>query len=314
MDISVVIATYNGAAYIVDQLESILAQSEPVNEVVITDDGSIDGTLEICRGFIIKNNLSNWRVIKNEGMHGFYGNFCHGLRNTTGDLILLCDQDDIWLPYKVKMMIDCFAAHSDMLSLASTFSRFNKDIVLCAKQNHPNSLLNGLKKISHKEFLDFYNYLGMSMMIHRELLDLFLHNCVDISGDFKSHDILLNYLAAQNNGLYYLDKVLTRRRSYNESTSNINMHADFENSKYRNFHANKYRNKVEYILLFQTIAIMRGISAERINCLSEYAKNYEKRVAYLETGNVIRWILNIKNLQYYAGFSDYLKDFMRLHA
>lgn len=96
--ISVCMATYNGEKYILQQLLSILSQLSSDDEVIISDDKSTDGTLEIIA------NLADRRirVSKNTGRPGPLGNFEQAIKQATRSLILLADQDDVWLPNKVK--------------------------------------------------------------------------------------------------------------------------------------------------------------------------------------------------------------------
>ena len=60
--ISVVLATYNSIRYIKKQLDSIVKQTVPVNEVIIVDDYSTDDTVAFIRNYILENNLDNWKV------------------------------------------------------------------------------------------------------------------------------------------------------------------------------------------------------------------------------------------------------------
>ena len=66
MLVSVAVATYNGERFILKQLESIYNQTEAADEVIICDDCSTDKTVEICKDFIKKRSLSNWRISVNE--------------------------------------------------------------------------------------------------------------------------------------------------------------------------------------------------------------------------------------------------------
>lgn len=103
--ISIVIATYNGGKYISEQLDSILKNDEfysLVKEIIITDDGSTDDTLNIVCKYV--NNYKFISLKKTNNNAGVISNFMHGLSYATGDYIMFCDQDDFWLPNKIKMM------------------------------------------------------------------------------------------------------------------------------------------------------------------------------------------------------------------
>ena len=104
MSISVCIATYNGEAFIKDQVYSILSQLSQKDEIVISDDGSKDYTLNILFSF----NDPRIKVYKNEGKHGVVPNFENAIKHATGDYIFFCDQDDVWMPGKVKRVMEAF--------------------------------------------------------------------------------------------------------------------------------------------------------------------------------------------------------------
>lgn len=314
--ISAVVATYNGEKYIKEQLSSILNQTMCVDEIVISDDGSTDSTLKICENYARENKNVLFDISLNTGRHGFYYNFYNALKKANGEFILLCDQDDIWEPQKVEIMYRCMKKNPDMLSLATSFSRFNENIgTINIHQKHPYSKKNQLRKIRHSEYLNFYNYLGMTMMIRKCLVQKFI-NVSDsiatniVSEKIVSHDIIINYLATLNDGFYYLDQALTRRRSYPQSTSAVNGEKEFERSKYTRFYAYKYSQKVFYMNYF--IRILELLGDKRILEVSVKQEFYQKRADYLEKRHFIMWISEIKDIGLYAGLSDYLMDLGRL--
>lgn len=110
--ISIALATYNGAAFLQDQLDSYRAQERAPDEVVVCDDASTDDTLEILEAF---KNASPFqvRIERNQRNLGFTKNFEKVLSNCSGDLILLSDQDDVWFPGKVGGIEDAFQKNPD---------------------------------------------------------------------------------------------------------------------------------------------------------------------------------------------------------
>ncbi|WP_210490494.1 glycosyltransferase family 2 protein [Rufibacter aurantiacus] len=98
--VSIALATYNGAKYIREQLASIFAQTHQHLEVIVFDDGSTDGTLEILKE--ISWNRHNLIIHANAQQAGVVQNFSRAMAAATGDYIALCDQDDVWLPDKLK--------------------------------------------------------------------------------------------------------------------------------------------------------------------------------------------------------------------
>ena len=102
MKLSVAICTYNGEAYLREQLESILNQTLPVDEIILCDDGSTDNTVKIARS-VLEEGKVPFRIIENGRSLGVAANFLHALKSSCGDYVFTCDQDDIWVKNKVEL-------------------------------------------------------------------------------------------------------------------------------------------------------------------------------------------------------------------
>ena len=113
MYLSVVISTYNGSKYILEQLDSIRNQTRRADEVMIIDDCSTDDTVEKINNFLKKYNLNNWKIVKNVENKGWKRNFMEGIWRSNGDLIFPCDQDDIWMPDKLQLMEAIMVEHPE---------------------------------------------------------------------------------------------------------------------------------------------------------------------------------------------------------
>lgn len=108
MKLSVAMCTYNGALYIEEQLDSILHQSVPVDEIVVCDDGSTDDTIKIIELYIEQNPNISWVLKKNPTNLGVVKNFEQALYLCTGDIIFLSDQDDVWENVKTERILSYF--------------------------------------------------------------------------------------------------------------------------------------------------------------------------------------------------------------
>lgn len=102
--ISVALCTYNGEKYLPEQLESIVSQSVPVHELVVCDDGSRDRTLEILQRFSVSSPFPV-RIFQNTVNLGSTKNFEKCLSLCQGDVLFLCDQDDLWRADKVEKQV-----------------------------------------------------------------------------------------------------------------------------------------------------------------------------------------------------------------
>lgn len=102
--ISVCMATYNGSNWITEQMQSIVSQLGPDDEVVVVDDASIDNTLEKIAAF----GDARIRVSRNPVNLGVDRTFEKALAMARGDILFLSDQDDIWFPEKVDRIMQAF--------------------------------------------------------------------------------------------------------------------------------------------------------------------------------------------------------------
>ena len=118
---SVAMSTYNGKRFLAEQLSSICAQTRPVDEIVVSDDGSSDGTLRILDDFRLAHPQIRWKILPSAENHGFRASFLRAIQACSGEILFLCDQDDRWAPGKVETMLRYFEANPAMLSLISDF-------------------------------------------------------------------------------------------------------------------------------------------------------------------------------------------------
>lgn len=102
--VSVVMCTYNGARYLRPQLDSLLAQTYPLHEIIVQDDGSSDETWEILEEYAVRSSLLH--IYRNAGPQGINGNFFSAMQRATGEFIAVSDQDDIWEPQKIAWQME----------------------------------------------------------------------------------------------------------------------------------------------------------------------------------------------------------------
>jgi hypothetical protein len=102
MKISIAMCTYNGAEFLPAQLQSILTQTRPPDEIVICDDGSTDGTRSMLEEFATESAIPI-NLHFNQQNLGSIKNFEQAIRLCTGDMIALSDQDDVWRSDKLQL-------------------------------------------------------------------------------------------------------------------------------------------------------------------------------------------------------------------
>jgi glycosyltransferase involved in cell wall biosynthesis len=114
--VSVALATYNGRLYLPEQLASLVAQKRRPDELVVCDDLSTDGTVELLEAFA-RTAPFPVRIHRNPRNLGVLRNFEKALSLCEGDIIFLSDQDDFWLPEKIDEVVRLFEASPGALAV-----------------------------------------------------------------------------------------------------------------------------------------------------------------------------------------------------
>lgn len=140
--ISIAMATFNGEKYVRQQLESLAGQVFKPFELVICDDGSTDKTLDIILDFQ-KVSPFPVRLIRNEQTLGFSDNFLKCASLCDGDWISFCDQDDFWLPNKLRDVVSAIAERPEISLVLQSSHICDADLKLKDK-NFPGFLRPGI--------------------------------------------------------------------------------------------------------------------------------------------------------------------------
>lgn len=155
MNLSVAMCTFNGEKYLSEQLDSILSQQLPVDEIVICDDGSTDKTLEIIEEFQKKNPFI--KLHRNPETLDVIKNFERAINLCQNGIVILCDQDDIWFKNKSEKIKNYFEINADKKAIFHNLELFDEkplgatiwDYVAFNAQNHGKNLLNHLLTIEN---------------------------------------------------------------------------------------------------------------------------------------------------------------------
>ncbi len=124
-------ATYNGARYLQDQLDSFLYQTRQPDELVVCDDGSTDATLDILKAFREQAPFAV-HIYRNETNLGYTKNFEKVMSLCAGDIIFLSDQDDVWFCNKIATMAATLVTRQEIMIL-------NADLVLADDNLSPSA-------------------------------------------------------------------------------------------------------------------------------------------------------------------------------
>lgn len=227
--ISVAIASYNGEAYLSQQLDSILGQSVPPDEIVISDDGSTDRTLEIARQYAAQaGSAPAFVILTDNPRHGIGGNFEWALRHATGDYIFICGQDDVWLPEKVRRIADVFISHPEMALVCHDLACIDTDGMPLSDWK-VNSMLRKLgipqgsgAPVPRSTYLEpvLTNVLisGPAVCISKQ----FVTECLPIPSKLPE-DWWTQFCAVALDKVYYWNEVLTYYRIHNSASHSVGL-------------------------------------------------------------------------------------------
>lgn len=211
---SVVVGTYNGEKYILEQLNSILNQSVLPNEIIISDDGSTDRTIELIDCFIKDNKLNNCLFLKNKNQ-GITTNFQSALDKVTGDIVFLCDQDDIWNSTKIEVILNEFRANPNLSCIISSINYINAEgnrlrihtALSCSKSHF----------VDFSELLVVCSYLGMSAAFKK---DVYKERNLNLWNK-TTHDWSLFIEAFFKGDIFFLGKTLQSYRIHSSNASQL---------------------------------------------------------------------------------------------
>lgn len=127
VSISIALCTYNGERFLQEQLDSFLTQTRLPDELVVCDDGSQDGTVDLLKAFARRAPFKV-RIFLNQHTLGFGKNFEKASSLCQGDIILFSDQDDVWLPSKLSEMRWCFQENPQTAIVFHDAAVVNKEL------------------------------------------------------------------------------------------------------------------------------------------------------------------------------------------
>lgn len=208
--ISVCMATHNGEQFIREQLESIISQLAEGDEVVISDDGSTDGTLDIIAGYHdprIKVYHFTQPTISPHTHLYVTRNFENALKYAQGDIIFLSDQDDRWMPDKVEK---CVMALNDYGLVVHNMRIADANM----NDTGENYYKNGFTRF-HNYLMRSGKYFGCTIAFRKELLKFIL----PFPENLVLHDYWVGILAEHFGGAVFFNEPLIMYRIRQESVS-----------------------------------------------------------------------------------------------
>ncbi|WP_420603490.1 glycosyltransferase [Flagellimonas sp.] len=201
--ISVCMATFNGEKYIEEQLQSILPQLKSSDEVIVSDDGSTDSTIEIIKSL----NDSRIKLFHNS-FRNVILNFEFAIGRASGDIIFLSDQDDVWYGNKVEKTLELLERYDLLFTNLSVFSTTLED---SHDMYSPNKNHRGL----HRNFIKNH-CVGATLAFKAHLLKYAL----PFPRKIEMHDMWIFFISSFYGKTFYYNKPLVHYRRHGLNVSN----------------------------------------------------------------------------------------------
>lgn len=312
MKVSVVISTYNGEKYIVDQLESLRLQTRKIDEVIIIDDNSSDNTVELINDYIIKNSLRLWKIYVNHENLGWKRNFFNAINMADGDLIFPCDQDDVWHLDKIEKMTDIIEKNDSIMVLEGKPHKFFDDEKSVIDTNFQVDLGNFLDKVGTKirkehntsnvyEKTFSYDFMKRAPGCTLAVRKIFFEYIKEQWREDMPHDALLTYFPNLLGKYYIFDYDVIEWRQHIGSASR-----QLERTKQLRVEQLQFdKNIINCLLVFSE---EKNISNKNRKILIEAKKYNEERIRVVIDRKIYRFPFLLRYIRFYPQFRRIITD------
>lgn len=214
--VSVVMCTYNGAKYVKEQLDSILQQTVADFELVVCDDCSNDGTWEILQEYASGHDVI--RLFKNEQNLGFLKNFEKAMGLASGEYIALSDQDDIWMPNHLEVLMNLLGERTIACGNSLLVDENGNSLGMSLKEQEDLTVVSENPLDLALSVMVYRNpFQGAAMLFRRS----FLEKALPIPEGINYHDSWFAALACFMEGISYTDEVILCYRMHGENLSGL---------------------------------------------------------------------------------------------
>lgn len=280
--VSIALCTYNGAIYLKEQLDSLIAQTYSTIEIVVVDDRSTDDTWKILTGYA--NTYPQFKIYQNLQNLGFVKNFERAAGLCSGELIALCDQDDIWHPEKIALQVesigDNLLIYHDSEFIHADGSPMNKKI---------SDRMNFYRGSDPLAFLFFNCVSGHGILMRRELLK----DALPLQEGYF-HDWWLAYVATNIGRIDFILQALVKYRQHEKSDTNM-LGLQREKDNYR--HSSVFKLEKQYKWLSLCAAFEKNRNPALIDA---FFSAYKKRMNTFASFDLARLLYKYMDIIFFV--------------
>ncbi|WP_279123316.1 glycosyltransferase family 2 protein [Holdemania filiformis] len=200
--VSIIMPTYNAAAYIVESINSVLKQTYPFWELIIVDDCSNDDTYEIEKDFID----DRIRLLRNDRNSGAAISRNYALREASGKWVAFLDGDDVWIPDKLEKQIEFMIKHDYKFTYTDYRTRLNGEWL--------PYINTGPNVVTKRKLYNYCYFSTITVMYDREFVGL-----VQIADLKKNNDYAMWFEIIRKTPCYRLPLCLSYYYKHNNSIS-----------------------------------------------------------------------------------------------
>jgi glycosyltransferase involved in cell wall biosynthesis len=318
--LSIAMATYNGAPYLQEQLDSFVTQTLLPDELVVCDDLSSDNTWDLLKKFQQSAPFSV-RLYQNQKNLGYAKNFGRALSLAEADIIFLSDQDDVWLPAKLETVVTLFNSNPDILIVTNDQELTNAQLITTGLSTFGQHKAAGHSRTAFT--------VGCCTAIRESVRYVIL----PIPAHLDSHDLWLHYIAESMRIRKIIPEILQyhRRHDHNSSDSKHNptsrtsllqqARSSWSNDPYsywehRKMHLEAVASRLKSVTTKQLPDFSRVNFTDAIKAITKEQNAMMDRQSVVKSSGLTRIRRAITMMargeyRYFLGWKSFLKDLLR---
>jgi glycosyltransferase involved in cell wall biosynthesis len=318
MKLSVVLCTRNGQTYLGEQLTSLQGQTHLPDELLICDDVSTDDTPTIIADFA-RTAKFPVRVIYNPVNLGSTANFAQAIQHSTGDIIALCDQDDIWLPEKLATIYACL---QDNPQIDGVFS----DAVVVSAEGQPKGYqVWQVNRFNARQQARFEHGQAIQVLLKRNVITgatlafraKWRDKILPIASSWI-HDGWIGFILASYGHLHPIAQPLIHYRQHNKNqlgANQVNLHQAIQRTS--TYPAERYQHMArQYEDLLAHLTQLGGLDDEILRQIQAKITHMHQRTNLLSAKRFSRIheasieLASGRYHRYSAGWSSFIRDIL----
>ena len=304
--VDILLATYNGARFLKEQLDSILNQTHTEFRLIISDDKSTDKTRAIIEEYAAKDNRIEYHFQKKN--LGVIKNFEFLLKKVESDYFMFSDQDDIWKENKIELSLAKLKEdYADLVY--SDLEVVDRDLKTIYKSYWKlKGLENKVKKYNNFEALYLNNFItGCTMLSKKKFIDLILP--LPTKSKYVLHDYWVSLIVSQHGVLTYVKEPLIKYRQHKDNKIGSRKRSD----EITNFDELRYLFidvKIEHFTVF--VENEDKFTSMEMRRLAKEALIYFENLRRVNIINFSKWKLFFE-LYKYEDFGYKMQNFLILN-